>query len=373
MRAPKKIQKPENWQDFESLCKKLWWEIWKCNEIKKNWRQWQNQSWVDIYWIPKDETEYYWIQCKWKDDYINSKLTEQEIDWEIEKAKKFKPNLKKYYFTTTWNKDVKVEEYIREKNLENINKWLFEIHLFSWEDIVDLINENPNTYRYYIESINFKDEHDVELVFDNWENNIDIELYYSEKTRKYVYKEPYISKYWNIPDMSWILKQIQLEHPFLWLEYKWENMSWWNINLILNNNWNKQLENYKIYLKFSWNIETLEKERNYLYIAPKEYDVYLYNDTKQWTLKPLNNKPLVPKDSYKFDNIDFKPKIEWWKMCIDWNLVSSHYNKAWRLEINIKTNIIKEVEIIEVDKIDNVKEEISIEDFYYKEEIKEDN
>lgn len=33
--------------------------------------------------------------------------------------------------------------------------------------MVDLINENPNTYQFYIESINFKDEYNVDLVFDN--------------------------------------------------------------------------------------------------------------------------------------------------------------------------------------------------------------
>ncbi len=238
--------------------------------------------------------------------------------------------------------------------------------MFSWEDIVDLINENPNTYSYYIDSINFKDEYDIELIFNNWKNDIDVEVYFSQKTKKYIFKEPAISKYQNIPDLSWILKQIQLGHNFLWWEYKWENLSWWNINLILKNNWNKQLENYKIYLKFSWDIDFLDEKDwiNYLALNPQYRTVFIYNDTKQWTLKPLNNKPLVPKDSYNFDNIDFKPKSEWWKIYIDWDLVSSHYHKAWKLEINVKTNIIEEKEVIQVNNIDEVKEETNIEDFY---------
>lgn len=366
MKAPKKLSKPENWQDFETLCKKLWWEIWKCEEIKKNWRQWQNQSWVDVYWVPKNEIEYYWIQCKWKDDYINSRLNEKEIDEEIEKAKNFKPKLKKYYFATTGNKDVEIEEYVRKKNIEHINTWLFEIHLFSWEDIVDLINENLNTYRYYVDSINFKDEFDIELVFTNWESNIDIEVYFSEKTKKFIYKEPVRTIYWN-PDLSSIIKSLQLSHPYFSWEDRWENMSWWTIRLALRNKWTKQLENYKINLFFSWSIEILEKERNYLYISPqREYDVFLFNESKQWTLKPLSNKPLVPKDTYYFDDIDFKPTIWWWKIYIDWTLVSSHFSKKWRLEINTITNIIKEEENIEVKNIKEVGEKISIEDFYKK-------
>lgn len=364
MKASKKISKPENWQDFELLCKRLWWEIWKCDEIKKNGRQWQNQSWVDIYWIPKWETKYYWIQCKWKDDYTSSKLTKKDVDTEIKKAKNFNPKLKKYYFATTWNKDVEIEEYIREKNLESISKWLFEIHLFSWEDMVDLINENPNTYQFYIESINFKDEYNVDLVFDNWKGNIDIELLFSEKTKKYIYKEPIKSIYWN-SDLSLIMKNLQLNNSFSWWEHKWENMSWWNINLVLKNNWTKQLENYKIYWDFRWNIETLdEKDWTFQMLNYQYRTVFLDNEKKQWTLKPLNNKPLVPKDSYSFDNIDFKPKIEWWKILINWSLVSSHFNKTWSLEINIKTNLIKEEEIIEVNNLDEVKEEKIIENYY---------
>jgi hypothetical protein len=49
MKAKKQLRKPENWQDFESLCKKLWGEIWNCPEIKKNGRKGQPQHGVDIY------------------------------------------------------------------------------------------------------------------------------------------------------------------------------------------------------------------------------------------------------------------------------------------------------------------------------------
>lgn len=97
------LRKPENWQDFESLCKKLWGEIWKCSEIKKNGRYEQKQHGVDVYGIPNGEDQYYGIQCKGKDDYTNATLTEKEIDAEIEKTKTFKPHLKKFYFTTTAN------------------------------------------------------------------------------------------------------------------------------------------------------------------------------------------------------------------------------------------------------------------------------
>ena len=71
----KQLRKPENWQDFESLCKVLWGEIWNCPEIKKNGRTGQTQHGVDVYGTPQGETEYYGIQCKGKDDYIDAELS----------------------------------------------------------------------------------------------------------------------------------------------------------------------------------------------------------------------------------------------------------------------------------------------------------
>ena len=108
------ILKPENWQDFEELCKVLWSEIWECPEIKKNGRFGQNQNGVDIYGIPKNETKYFGIQCKGKDEYTKSKLTELEITSEINKAKNFKPYLKKLYIATTANKDERIEELVKD-------------------------------------------------------------------------------------------------------------------------------------------------------------------------------------------------------------------------------------------------------------------
>ena len=87
MKSPTQIQPPANWQDFETLCKKLWGEIWGCTDtIKKNGRSGQNQCGVDVYGAPNNGLEYYGIQCKGKDNYTHSQLTIKEIDEEIEKS-----------------------------------------------------------------------------------------------------------------------------------------------------------------------------------------------------------------------------------------------------------------------------------------------
>lgn len=116
MIAPTQIRPPENWQDFELLCKKLWGEIWNCSDtIKRNGRSGQKQCGVDVYGTPNSSVEYYGIQCKGKDNYTHAQLTKKEIDAEITKAKNFKPALKAFYFATTAVKDATIEEYIREK------------------------------------------------------------------------------------------------------------------------------------------------------------------------------------------------------------------------------------------------------------------
>lgn len=165
MKAKLQLPKPTNWQDFETLCKKLWGEIWQCPEIKQNGRTGQAQHGVDISGIPAGYTRYFGIQCKGKDDYIHAQLTKKEIDAEIEKAKFFKPELQKLYFATTANKDTYIEEYIRLKDVENRSKSLFEVHIYSWEDIVDLVFENKRTHDFYVNSINFYLEHKVTVNF----------------------------------------------------------------------------------------------------------------------------------------------------------------------------------------------------------------
>ena len=81
MIAPTQIKKPSNWQDFETLCKLLWGEVWVCEDsIKRHGRQGQNQYGVDVYAYVDKYQGYCAIQYKGKDDYTKALLTETEID-----------------------------------------------------------------------------------------------------------------------------------------------------------------------------------------------------------------------------------------------------------------------------------------------------
>lgn len=159
----KTLRKPENWQDFESLCKKLWGEIWQTENIKKNGRLGQLQSGVDVVAFVKNE--YRGIQCKGKDDYTNAKLSENEIDAEISKARSFQPPLRRFIFATTANKDARIEAYIRNANLQSVAQGLFEIELYCWEDIVDLIDENRHTSDWYLNLQKYKESPSISVAF----------------------------------------------------------------------------------------------------------------------------------------------------------------------------------------------------------------
>ncbi len=167
MNSPKEIRRPDNWQDFETLCKKLWGEAWKIpDEIKKNGRSGDAQNGVDVYGIPEGEEKYYGIQCKGKDSYISKRLSKKEIEEEIVKAQSFRPALKKFYIATTAVKNAEIEEYVRVKNLENKSKGLFEVHLFSWEDIAELIEDHPQTFAWYVKHQNYHSICDVQVLLN---------------------------------------------------------------------------------------------------------------------------------------------------------------------------------------------------------------
>lgn len=186
MKASVHIMKPKNWQDFEKLCKLLWGEIWDCDDtIKQHGRQGQAQQGVDVYAHVDKYGGYCGIQCKGKDDYTHAQLTKVEIDAEIAKAKDFRPFLKRFIFATTANKDAKIESYIREKDIECHSQGLFHVDIFSWEDIVDLLERYRTPYNWYINNCQFKEATRVDVVFSNGKSDVTIRPEYVRTTRRY--------------------------------------------------------------------------------------------------------------------------------------------------------------------------------------------
>lgn len=175
MQAPTQIQKPANWQDFETLCKDLWSRIWDCKEIKKNGHLGQDQHGVDIFILKNGDSFYTGIQCKLKDEHTHRKLTPKEIDAEVERAYYYKNELKQLIFATTANKDAKIEDYIRKKNLEHISRGLFEIYLYSWEDITDMLGQ-----------LGWITQQHISITFQDGSTQFSIKPQYIKRITKYV-------------------------------------------------------------------------------------------------------------------------------------------------------------------------------------------
>ncbi len=161
--------------------------MWDCTDIiTKNGRVGQKQYGVDIWGIKKGEKLYSAIQCKGKDEYTNSKLTRKEIDTEIKNALYYNGQLTRFVIATTANKDADIEEYIRLKSIEYRSKGLFDICLFSWEDIVDRLEEYKDVYQWYLGISTYIDSHNIEISFEDGNSIYTVYPHYNKKTKKYV-------------------------------------------------------------------------------------------------------------------------------------------------------------------------------------------
>lgn len=245
----KTMRKPEHWQDFEDLCKKLWGEIWECPSIKKNGRIGQSQHGVDVYGVPKGEIDYCGIQCKGKDDYTNVQLTEDEIDREIQKALTFEPKLKRFIFATTANKDAKIETYIRKKDVESRTHGDFSIELYSWEDIVDLIEENKNTYEWYVNGHGFVGRKSLLVKINDVENDLVLTPRYAKKITKRIKRIPMKTPLFD-EGQSAVAK---LCEPIRFAKVIWNceeqvNCSLVPLSILFQNDGNETFDDYKLFV-----------------------------------------------------------------------------------------------------------------------------
>lgn len=368
----KSIQKPENWQDFETLCKKLWGEIFEIpHEIKKNGRSGQIQNGVDVYGIPKGEDKYIGIQCKGKDNYTNVKLTELEIDTEIEKAKNFKPLLGTLIFATTANKDSKIEGYIRLRN----EKSEFKILIFCWEDIADLIEENKNTYDWYVKNLMHKTKYNFRILFNDFQELLVLNPKFSKKITKFVYKEKSpqqiiaeTEKY--ISEVQLFLRDInKIKLPTPNFNSDTVNKSWVTFTIILENSGSVVLENWSFNLKFINGVDRIDDESlgypmsNISLINLNNNDPrHIDNDEKLISYNPIRKTVLVQKDNVSFD-ISILVEKEAKEVILDWELIARDFDMTGTQKILIEpiyTVSIKEEEAI---SLEEEKEETEI-DYY---------
>lgn len=364
MIAPTQIRKPENWQDFEKLCTKLWGEIWHCQDsIKRNGRSGQNQHGVDIYGIPEGKDGYYGIQCKGKSDYTKSELTESDVDAEIKNAKDFKPTLKRLIFATSACKDAKIEEYVRCKNIENINAELFGVDIFSWEDIVDKIKENRNVYNWYVNNMMYNDVCDVKVSIIGKEP-ITIHPKYSKIKITHQYQSRLSG--FNIPSLT--LPSI-MQRP---TEY---DGRWCEIVVKVENIGATTIEDYVLNVWFTHNVDDLNNDVNLcmdfmIDSAVREsinnrqrdnQEVFYSEEYRNMLLCRPKKTILVEKDSHCF-HIHIHTTSLKGDTKMYWEFLSRSYSKKGEISILIDAEYVVREEVREVsigDTLPHDKEEIS--------------
>ena len=341
MKAPQTLRKPSNWQDFESLCKILWGEIWNCPEIQKNGRLGQEQFGVDLFGIPFGEDSYYGIQCKGKNEYNDNQFTEEQIDKEVEKAKTFEPPLKKFYLTTTAVNDSKIQAYVRKKNIEHIKLGIFEVHLFCWETIVDLIDENKRTHDWFVKSQNYKSDKSIKVTFQD----DSIELLLKPRFKKSIvdYKQkiiPLNPMYNNVltgfDNYPSILERISAISSF----QTRINKSFCSFNLKIHNTGKDPIEDCKIFLQFEGEIQDLKDNNEvgdniYRLVSRYVPNTDLWSDSMTGKITPKKTV-LVGEDFFSSEEIYIKPYPKTSKIIIKWKLISRDFRDNGELILNIE-------------------------------------
>lgn len=333
----------------------LWREEWDSDDLKKNGRTGQTQHGVDISGHRAGEDEYSGIQCKCKSD--GEALTIDEVSVEIEKAKSFKPPLKRYIIATTAKKDASLEEYIRLKDVENRSKGFFSIDVKSWEDIVDMLERHKKVLFEYQGLI--EEDYLAVVTFVNRASKINI----CPKYRKVSFVRPLPKTPRNIitPTVNTIVPRFAARASALsevtlmpQLNYgpktREINLSFVPIKIMIMNEGTSPLDNLKLELQFDClgvelTYDNIEEKGgimlNRAFSASFNSNVYFEGQTVI-----LQGKTLNPKDKLISDNFFIKVPYRTTTVEIHWTLLSRHYNESGALAIIVSP------EFEEVTKVD---------------------
>lgn len=350
MKITQSLRKPSNWQDFESLCLLLWREEWKSDDIKRNGRLGQNQDGVDICGHYGAEIEYSGIQCKCKSE--SEYLTIKEIDEEIDKARGFKPSLRRFVIATTAKKDVLIEEYVRIKDCENRKTGLFSIDIKSWDDIVEMLERNKGVLNQYLDIVT--DDYLINITFDNNQNEITVKPSYAKinyfKPISEEFRKKFESSANKSPKLDTLLKTCEkinkiFDNTFVnkinCISSVRRNNSFVPLSFIIHNNGKSPIDNYRIVFNFECKdiefkhknvedglvLETIQKIVG---------DKISFNDSTV----SFKDTTLNPKDEVQTDKFYFKVPHDIGQLNVSWTLTSRYYSDKGELNIKVDPKYI---------------------------------
>ncbi|QWG12421.1 hypothetical protein KMZ29_22370 [Bradyrhizobium sediminis] len=143
------IPKPKDWQAFERHCRLLFEHSLRDTAVQNNGRPGQRQHGVDIFGKRGGGNgPQVGVQCKGKSSDYGNALTEKELAAEVEKTKKFRPELEEFIIVTTASDDAKIqlEARLLEKKVRGEGRNL-SIQVWGWGRIQDEINRFQEVVR----------------------------------------------------------------------------------------------------------------------------------------------------------------------------------------------------------------------------------
>lgn len=363
MIAPLAIHPPKNWQDFETLCLKLWGEIWEIpHEIEFNSDNSQGQQGVDIYGPINGGSKYNGVQCKNKKlnliDGSPNRITVADIQAEIDKALKFEPHLNKLVIATSLPKDQKIEEYVRKKSMEHAIEKLFTIQICFWEFFERKIPEFQKVYDWYLKHENYNRISGVSVLFEGSKTNVEL----NPKFKKIItsFSKSAMSK--AMRDAVAMSKRFR-QPSFMGIDryVDWEQYCWFALNI--RNTGKKVIEDYKIELEFEGDFEKVgTEESNILNYKTFKNNVLSYsNSVTALYIQPYDSV-IVPSDSFLTKGIYIKPKIG--VECtikLQWTLLSRDFEDSGELSILIAPKYLIENQVEYLSLESTKKQDIRIE------------
>ncbi|HEY3293595.1 MAG TPA: hypothetical protein VGJ85_08240 [Candidatus Nanopelagicaceae bacterium] len=131
---------PTNDDEFEQICLEVLRVDWNRPELQLFGKRGERQFGIDILDL-SGQTQLYAAQCKLKEEHKS--LTPSAIQTEVDNALLFTPKLDKYGILTTAKISTHSQRKIREINEKHRAEGWFEVELFTWDRICELLRQNP--------------------------------------------------------------------------------------------------------------------------------------------------------------------------------------------------------------------------------------
>ena len=236
--------------------------------------------------------------------------------------------------------------------------------LYCWEDLADLIEENRNTYNWYVDNIQFKDQFDTQFDFFGVDNELIVKPKFEKIVTQFKVKEKVESSLSKF--------NFQYRSPFAQIEpisiYGSQkiNHSWCSFDTLITNTGSAVIEDWKFYLYFDENVRKIDDDFTndiFLYEKLVKYrTTWDYEGDNMILYSPLNDKPLIQKDSRQFKSY-FIPKIGSDKVTIRCELLARDYNSKDEVTFEIKPEYEKKYKTVWVDSNLEEKEQVDIVEF----------